>query len=92
MYVVTCYTTEMFYDVRVIQVIAASGLEALGYLDLNGNLSQKFRDWHRNYQIYAITCGVSEKSQKIQCNVFYMWQDLQPKKFSVHGLFQMMKR
>ena len=50
--------------------MAASGLKAPGYLDLNGNLSQNFRDWHRSYQIYAIASGVSEKSQKIQCNVF----------------------
>ena len=50
--------------------MAASGLKAPGYLDLNRNLSQNFRDWHRSYQIYAIASGVSEKSQKIQCNVF----------------------
>ena len=50
--------------------MAASGLKAPGYLDLNGDLSQNFRDWHRSYQIYAIASGVSEKSQKIQCNVF----------------------
>ena len=50
--------------------MAASGLKAPGFLDLNGNLSQNFRDWHRSYQIYAIASGVSEKSQKIQCNVF----------------------
>ena len=34
--------------------MAASGLKGPGYLDLNGNLSQNFRDWHRSYQIYAI--------------------------------------
>ena len=50
--------------------MAASVLKAPGYLYLNGNLSQNFRDWHRSYQIYAIASGVSEKSQKIQCNVF----------------------
>ena len=50
--------------------MAVSGLKAPGYLDLNGNLSQNFRDWHRSYQIYSIASGVSEKSQKIQCNVF----------------------
>ena len=50
--------------------MAASGLKAPGYLDLNGNLSQNFRDWHRSYEIYATASGVSEKSQKIQYNVF----------------------
>ena len=59
----------MLYGVRVIQVMAASSLKAPGYLDLNGNLSQNIRDWHRSYQIYAIASGVSEKSQKIQGNV-----------------------
>ena len=49
--------------------MAASGLKAPGHLDLNGNLSQNF-DCHRSYQIYAIASDVSEKSQKIQCNVF----------------------
>ena len=55
---------------RVIQVMAASGLKAPGYLNLNENLSQDFRDWHGSYQLYAIATGVSENSQKIQCNVF----------------------
>ena len=50
--------------------MAASGLKAPGYLDLNGNLSQNFRDWHRSYQIYAIASCVTEKSQKTRCNVF----------------------
>ena len=50
--------------------MAASGLKAPGNWDLNGNLSQNLRDWHRSYQIYAIANGVSEKSQKIQCNIF----------------------
>ena len=67
--------------------MAALGLTAPGYLDLNGNLSQNFRDWHRSYQIYAVASGVSEKSQKIQCNVF-----LDVAGHSVHGLFQMMKK
>ena len=52
------------------QVMPASGLKAPEYLDLNGNLSQNFRDGHRSYQIYATTSGVSEKLQRIQYNVF----------------------
>ena len=46
-----------------------SSASAPEHLDLNGNLSQNFRDWHRSYKIYAIASGVSENSQKIHCNV-----------------------
>ena len=52
------------------QVMAASGLKVPGYVDLNENLSQNFREWHRSYQTYAIARGGSGKSQRIQCNVF----------------------
>ena len=53
----------------MVLVMAASGPKTPEYLDLNGNLSQNFRGWHRSSQIYVISSGVSEKSQKIQFNV-----------------------
>ena len=77
--------------------MAASGLKAPGYLDLNGNLSQNFTDTQKLQKLqklpdYAIASCVSEKSEKIQCNVFLHVVGLQPKKYSVYGLFDMMKK
>ena len=45
-----------------------SGLKPAGPLDLQGNIADNFKDWVRQFEIYAVASGIDDGKRK--CNLF----------------------